>query len=267
MAEAHIVPETPGAAPAGTPYGIRAALRLLDILDFLQDAPDGSALQPLADAVGLHKSTTFRYLSTLAARGYVEHDRATGVYRLGRAFMPSRPLRLEVLAARARPLLATLRDRFGETCNLGMLDGNRVAYIEIMESPKAMRLAARKGDRDPIHSTALGKAIAARLPTEQVRAILAAEGMPRRTSRTITSLDAFLRELDLVREQGFATDNGENEEDGRCVAVPVPDSRIPVAISLSAPAPRFALDRVEEVAAVLRATAERLAAELGGHHA
>jgi IclR family transcriptional regulator, acetate operon repressor len=267
MTEAHIVPETPAATPAGTPYGIRAALRLLDILDFLQDAPDGSALQPLADAVGLHKSTVFRYLSTLAARGYVEHDRATGVYRLGRAFLPSRPLRLEVLAARARPLLATLRDRFEETCNLGMLDGNRVAYIEIMESPKAMRLAARKGDRDPIHSTALGKAVAAHLPTEQVRAILAAEGMPRRTSRTITSLDAFLRELAIVREQGFAVDNGENEEDGHCVAVPVSDSGLPVAISLSAPAPRFALDQAQQVAAALGATAERLATELGRRHA
>jgi IclR family transcriptional regulator, acetate operon repressor len=266
MTHAPTLSGTP-ATPAPTPYGIRAVLRVLDILDFLQGAPGGMALQPLADAVRLPKSSVFRYLSTLEARGYVERDAATGFYRLGRAFMPSRALHLEVLTARARPLLAALRDRFGETCNLGILDGNRVAYLEIVESPKAMRLAARKGDRDPIHSTALGKAIAAHLPAEQVRAILTAEGLPRRTGRTITSLDAFLRELAVVREQGFAMDNGENEEDGCCVAVPVPDSGVPVAISVSAPAQRFALDLVEQVAGALRETAGRLAAELGGPHA
>jgi IclR family acetate operon transcriptional repressor len=126
-----------------------------------------------------------------------------------------------------------------------------------------MRLAARRGDRDPIHSTALGKAIASTLPEEHVRIILESEGMPRLTDKTITNRKSFLTELRDIEQRGFALDNGENESDGRCVAVPIPGTRLPAAISLSAPASRFPLKQVDEVARALAHTASRLAADFG----
>jgi IclR family acetate operon transcriptional repressor len=251
-------------SPEDSPYAVRAVLRVLDILDVLQNSAHGVALSQLAEAVGLPKSSIFRYLSTMEARGYVARDPATGDYRFGRAFLPTHTRRLQVMAARARPLLQELRDHFEETINLGVLDGKRVAYLEILESPQAIRFATQKGDRDPVHSSALGKAICSQLSAEQVLAILRAEGMPRRTSRTITDPDVFLREIAVVREIGFAIDNGENEEDGRCVAVPLRASRVPAAISLSAPAPRFSLEGAEEVAAALRGVAKQVAREIRG---
>src|SRR6266699_2108107 len=137
-----------------------------------------------------------------------------------------------------------------------------VIYLEIVESHRAMRLAARRGDRDPIHATALGKAIAANLPDRRVRAILEAEGMPRLTQRTLTDQHAYLMELAATRERGYAVDDGEHEIDGRCVAVPVLGSNLPAAISYSAPASRFPLERVREVASVLREVASGVAGEL-----
>jgi len=237
--------------------------RVLDVLDILHGSAEGVSLAEVARATGLPRSSAFRYLATLEAHGYVERDGADGAYRLGLAFPPLKARHLDALAARARPYLEELRDTFQETINLGVLDAGRAAYLEIVESPLAMRFAARRGDRDPLHSTALGKAIASQLPDEQVRRILAVEGMPQLTSRTITDPGELLRELERVRVRGFAVDNGENEEGGRCVAVPVARSRVPAAISLSAPAVRFSLDRAEEVAAELRGAATRLAAELG----
>jgi IclR family acetate operon transcriptional repressor len=220
-------------------------------------------LPEVAQAVGLPKSSIFRYLSTLEARGYVQRDPGNGHFRAGRAFHLAPAGELVALAARARPLLDGLRDRFGETINLGVLDGRRVAYLEIVESPRAIRFAARKGDRDPVHSTALGKAITSRLPEHQVRRILAEEGMPQRTSRTITDPRSFLEELAEVRRRGYALDNGENEEDGRCVAVPVPDRWLPAAVSLSAPAARFSLSGVGTVVEALRAVARELPSRRG----
>ncbi len=243
-------------------YEVRAVSRALEILDFLHGAEGGASLAEVAHATQLPRSSAFRYLATLEARGYVERDGAEGRYRLGIALPGLRARHLEALAARARPYLEELRDRFHETINLGVLDGGRVAYVEIVESPLAMRFAARRGDRDPLHSTALGKALAAQLGVEQIRRILAAEGMPQLTSRTITDPDRFLREVDEVRSRGFAIDNGENEEGGRCVGVPVVGSRVPAAISLSAPAMRFSLERAEEAARELRHAATRLGAEL-----
>ncbi len=239
----------------GTPYAVRAVQRVLDILDLLQESPDGVSLQDIAGAARLPKSSAYRYLATLEARNYVQRDPETNQYRFGLAFLPSHTRHLELLAARARPILEQLRDRFEETVNLGVLDGNRVAYLEILESPKGVRLAARPGDRDPIHSTGLGKAIASLLGDDAVRTVLELEGMPRLTSRTITDADAYLRELETVRRKGFAVDNGENEDEGRCVAVPIPGGRVLAAISVSAPSSRMALRDTEEIAKALKKAA------------
>ncbi|MCP9485289.1 MAG: IclR family transcriptional regulator [Gaiellaceae bacterium MAG52_C11] len=234
---------------------------MLDILDVLQAAPTGISMGEIAEAAELPKSSTFRYLATLEARGYVERNGREGQYRLGLAFLPLRARHLDDLAARARPFLEQLRDRFDETINLGVLEGNRIVYLDIVESPRTIRFAARRGDGHPVHSTALGKAIAAHLPDEDVRRILAAEGMPQLTSRTIVDLDAFLEELEQVRRRGFALESGENEKDGCCVAVALTGDRLSAAISLSAPAARFSSDRFEEVAGALIRTGGQLAVE------
>lgn len=244
-------------------YTVRAVLRVLDILDVLQDSIDGASLTEIAEAANLPKSSVFRYLSTLESRSYVEQDPETGDYRFGLAFLPSHTRHLQSLGSRARPYLEKLRDRFQETINLAVLDGTRLSYLQIVESEKAMRLAARTGDREPVHSSALGKAIAARMPESEVLEILRTEGMPQLTAATITEEAAFLEELDQVRQRGFALDDRENEEDGRCVGVAIPRARIRAAISMSAPAVRFRLEDVREVTDALTETAAALAKDLG----
>ena len=246
------------ASDGGERYAVRAVVRVMDILDLLQDSPEGRSLIEISNAVDLPRSSVYRYLSTLETRGYVQRDGATGNYRFGLAFLPSHGRHLEVLAARARPVMKELRDRLGETINLGILDGNRVVYLEILESNKAVRLAARRGDRDPIHSTALGKAIASRISSDAVTAILAAEGMPKRTSKTLTDEAGYLAELDNVRAQGYALDLGANEEEGRCIAVPFSNSRVLAAISLSAPAARMEDGLMTSIAVELMAAASRI---------
>ena len=136
-------------APEGPAYYIRAVQRVCDILDLLQESEAGVALPAVADVTGLPKSSAFRYLVTLESRRYVERDPETGDYRLGLAFLPLQARQFDLLVQRARPILEDLRDRFGETVNLGLLDGNRVTYLMIVESAKGVRLAARPGDRDP----------------------------------------------------------------------------------------------------------------------
>lgn len=246
--------------PPESPYPVRAVSRALDILDFLRLRPSGGTLAELAAATGVPKTTAFRYLSVLQTRRYVERDEPTGAYRLSLALLMQTPI--QSLAARVRPYLQETRDRFGETANFGILEGDRVLYVEILESEKTMRLAARAGDRDPIHCTALGKAIASQLSDEIVRRMLAVEGMPRLTAETIVDPEDYLGELRLVRKRGWALDNGENEEGGRCLAVTLSGIGIPAALSLSAPAVRFRLDDVEPVAAALLGVAARLRRDL-----
>jgi IclR family acetate operon transcriptional repressor len=249
----------------GTIYSIRAVHRVCDILDLIQENPEAFSLTQVAEVTAFPKSSAFRYLATLEERRYVQRDPITGMYRIGPAFLPLQSQQLNVLADLTRPHLQRLRDRFGETLNLGMLDGNLVSYVEIVESPKSVRLAARLGDRDLLHCTALGKAIASTLPAERVEAILAAEGMPKRTETTITDLQRFATELSLTRERGYSVDDCEYEDEGRCVAVPLIGIGLPASISLSAPATRFPMSDVPEVAEALRQAAELLVTDFTGN--
>lgn len=245
-------------------YSIRAVRRVCDILDLLQSKQGTATLAEVAAVTKLPKSSAFRYLATLETRRYVEHDAETGVYRLGLGLLPLGLLELDLIAERIRPRLEQLRDEYEETLNLAVLEGNGVTYLDIVESPRAMRMASRRGDREPIHSTALGKALAAELPEERVREILAAKGMPAFTERTLTRVDLYLSELQRVREEGFAIDDRENEPDGRCVAVAVTGARPSIAISLSAPISRLPRELLEEVGRRLQAVASTVAAELAG---
>jgi DNA-binding IclR family transcriptional regulator len=254
-------PETNG-APAESTYSIRAVQRVCDLLDLLQQEPEGVSLARAAEFTKLPKSSAFRYLATLEERRYVERDPETGAFRLGLALLPMQARQLDVLTRAARPHLERLQAEFQETANLGLLDGNRVIYLDIVESPHAMRLAQRPGDRDVLHATALGKAIAAHLPIEHVRAILRADGMPKHTDRTITTQREYLEALEEVRGAGYALDDGENEIGTRCVAAALPDTTLPLAISVSAPAARLKHERVAVVAERLGQAAAQLASEL-----
>jgi len=244
-------------------YTIRAVLRVCDILDHLRAHPDGALLRDVAKVARLPKSSAFRYLHTLETRHYVEREPSTGRYRVGLAFVASRPEQIEVVAAQVHPLLEELGSQLGETVNVGVLDGTHVTYVDAVESRHAVRLSTPQGGHAMVHSTALGKAISAGLPNQQVRAILGASGMPRLTSNTITDVELFLAELGHVREQGWAVDDAESDTDGRSIAVPM-DGPLPAAIGLSAPASRLPLERVGKLVLDLKAVAARMTANLRG---
>jgi IclR family acetate operon transcriptional repressor len=239
-------------------YAIRAVDRTCDILDTLGAANAPVTLTDLAVACNLPKASLFRYLSTLEARKYVEKVEPAGDYRLGIALSNLQVDHFERLARLARPSLEELRDEFGETSNLGLLTGHEISYLEIVESPHSVRLAARKRDRDAIHCTALGKAVAAELPAGVVSELIGVRYSPR-TEHTITRWADLKADLQKVREQGYALDDEENEVGGRCVAVRIPGP-LGAAISVSAIVARMPMERVPQVAERLKAVAARIGA-------
>lgn len=236
----------------GAAYPIRAVDRACDLLDALQAVNAGASLTTLAEIVSLPKSSALRYLSALEARNYVERDAADGTYRLGFAFRPQRSQYLEALRVAALPHLIKLRDRFEETTNLAVLDGVEVVHVEVVESERRVRLAAARGERAYVHSTAAGKVIAAQLPEHRLRSILEQAGMPAFTDDTITDVEAFLIDAKITGERGYGLDDCENQPDGRCVAVPIDGLAMPAAVSVSAPASRFASEDAARIAHMLR---------------
>ncbi|TDE13597.1 IclR family transcriptional regulator [Jiangella asiatica] len=251
-------PDPATATPAqAKKYLNRSVERVVSMLNELQETAVPMSLVEIHRAIDMPKATAFRYLWTLQKHRYVERD-ADGLYVLGLGFVGMQSRDLDVLKERARPWLERLRDEVGETANLGVLDGDAVRYVEVAESQRPVRMVSAPGSRDPIYCTALGKAIAAQLPESRVRELLEHVELKPRTAKTITTVDQFLADLASVRKRGYAVDDGENEDDGRCVAVAILGTRLPAALSVSAPASRLTLRDVSKVAKSLSAMAERL---------
>lgn len=232
-----------GATPARdlNRYAVDAVDRAIDVVELLRDVGHPLALQEISARLEMVKSSTFRLLCTLERRGYVERLHTSSRYVLGvqwRGFRQGLPAH-QSLTELALPHMRRLLEQFGETINLGVLRDNGVLYLEMLESPHSFRMAAKVGSRSPVHSTALGKAMAAYLPAGEVDKLIR-RGLPRLTARTITSPLAWIRELTRTRVRGFAEDNGETEPEASCIGVPIfgADGDVVGAISVSGPTSR-----------------------------
>jgi IclR family acetate operon transcriptional repressor len=157
-----------------------------------------------------------------------------------------------------------LTDETGETCVLGVLDEDRVVYIEKIDSPHPVRMHLRIGRSNPAVTSSLGRAILAFSPGWVVEQVMAA-GLPRRSDRTITSKAELLAELDRCRESGYSVDNAENEPGIRAVGAPVLDYRgRPVAASsVAGPEQHVPASRLHELDLATCEAARELSLPLG----
>ena len=244
---------------------IRAVERALDILlCFSKQTPELTMTQ-IAEQVGLYKSTVHRLLATLEGRRFVQRNPDTGIYRPGIRLLQMVYLTLEHndLRRLAAPFLLHLWEQQHETIDLAVLDDTDVIYLDVLESPQRVKLAAAIGQRLPAHSTASGKAILAFTPEETVRRILK-DGMPQFTQHTLCSPEALFENLRHIREQGFALSLEEYEEGINAVAAPILDlnDQSIAAVAVAGPAYRFNREQMIEIAPLVLATAHDIAQEV-----
>jgi IclR family acetate operon transcriptional repressor len=195
-----------------------------------------SKLSSIAEATELATSTVHRILHELVEIGWASGDGERG-YTLGPRF-----LALSARVGHGAPLLRVaptimrrMRESTGHTVHLAIRQGDEAVYIAKVDGKGAYQMRSHVGLTVPLHCTAVGKALLALLPEEEVRAIISRTGLSRRTDNTITSVEAFLSHLATVKRRGFAADEEENEATVRCVGAAVTDAQnYPVAaVSLS----------------------------------
>jgi DNA-binding IclR family transcriptional regulator len=242
--------------------GVRVLHKTLDILETIKALPAGIALAELARRLEMPKPTVFRILVTLEGRGYLDR-RGDGSYRLTqKLFDLQRDISLEQQLNRAaQPVMEKLVETCKETVNLGLLDGGEVVVINTLESPQAVRMTSKIGNRRYLHTTGLGKILLAGLPDKEVDRLIKIKGLPSLTQHSITGEKALMRELRQVRSQGYALDNQENELEGRCIAAAIrgPNNSTLAALSVSGPVFRTNLDRLRSFLNDLQAACELIA--------
>ncbi len=251
-------------------YTVHVIAKALEVLEEL--AHDGPlSLAELAQQVEQPKSSVFRYLVTLEERGYVRRNAATEQYSLGIKLIELGNLVTGQFNIHEEAIgyMRQLLDKFRETVNLAILEDGKVVYLDILEGTQSVRMAARPGQRDFAHSTAIGKSHLSYLPQDQLIAILRRHGLPTMTEATITTIEDLQIELQRVRERGYAIDNMENEPGVRCVGAPIfnHQSQVIAAISVSGPASRITPSQVETIGRELVVATRMISERLGyrGH--
>ncbi len=225
------------------------------------ESADDLGIVELAARQGLSPSTTHRIVRALVDAGFLAQDERTERYRLGVALVELGLLTLRRLGVdAARPLLEELGRETGEAINLGIREGNDVLVVLRVPSAQPLRFEQPAGSRVPIHTSAMGKAILASTAPTTGR-LDGLDHLERFTARTVTSKSVLRRELDEIRQRGYALNDEERNLGVRAVGAPVLDrqGRAIAAISVQGPTVRLTDVVVAAIAPLVRDTARRVA--------
>lgn len=246
---------------------MQSVARALDLLEHVARSDDEVALTELARRTRLQMPTAHRLLQTLVACDWLVQSPRTSRYRASSKLL-SIAGGIEARSARlrgvARPHLELLRDACGESTNLVVLDGLAAVYVDQVASPRPIRMFAEIGARVPAYASGVGKAMLAFGPPGALDALFAAGPPPQLTAHTITDRAVLERELELVRERGYATDDEEYEEGISCIAAPIvsTDGIAVAALSVSAPSARLRAAGGEQLGVRIAGHARRISDEL-----
>lgn len=232
-------------------HTIQSVDRALDILEAFGDGRNELGVTELSKMLGLHKSTAYGLLTTLEVRGYLVKHTVSGKYRLGlKLFELGNQVQNGMdLKLVADQYLEQLLAENGETVHLVIMDGGEAIYIDKKEGPESMRMVSQVGKRLPVHCSGVGKTLLAHLPEPEINSIIAEKGLPSFTAKTITDPDVLKKELQLIRDQGYALDNEEISEGLMCIAVPIRNhtGNVIAALSVAGPTVRMKEEKIENV--------------------
>ncbi len=246
----------------------QSVMRALTILHCFTDETPELRVSDISAHLKLTPSLVSRLLMTLEHEGFVERDRETGFYRLGKSILTlagvalnHNRLRVEALAE-----MQAVAAEQGLGVNLSVLDGNAIFYLAHIDGPQAPRAYTLVGRRNPLHATAMGKVLLAHLPPGERVERLDKLALHAYTVHTITDRATLQAELDRITLQGWAIEIEELALGRGCVASPIRDRRGLCVAALSVSGPLSVLrweQRSQALIDLIMETADRISMRLG----
>lgn len=241
--------------------GVQSLHRALDLVEIVAGGGGHLTIGEIANISGLPQPTIHRLLRTLVERGFMR-QLANRRYALGFRLIPLGAAANRMVGVGTESVLAELVREIGETANLAVLSGDHAEYVAQVPSSHAVRMFTEIGRRVELHCTGVGKALLAQLEAAEVDAIAQRVGLAAKTSHTLVTIADLHAALVETRDRGYAIDQEEQELGVRCVAVAVPSSGpASMALSVSGPLTRMDDATVSRAVPLLRAAADRLAAQ------
>lgn len=245
----------------------QSVARALAVLDLLEGEVEGLGVREIARRMHVSPTIAQRLLATLADAGYVERAPNGQSYRIGfRLFQVGRSyLARNTLHSLCLPELRELAEVHHVNAYLGVLRGNRVIYLEALQSSGPIAIVSTPGSAASLHSTAFGKALLAELPDHEIAELVGREPLKQLTRKTKTRLRPLLKELAEVRRLGFAVSDEENLENVYAAGAVIRDaSGAPVgALSGAVPRGQLSASGAKQLCNLVLEAAGRISRKLG----
>jgi IclR family acetate operon transcriptional repressor len=255
---------------AAVPAAESIALRAFAALECVVASSLPLSLDEITSSLNLPKPTVFRILNLLKEAGLLHRDATSKRFTAGprlTAFAVDlwRNASLRVQWHRALEIAVA---EIGESCNLTLLENDRVLYIDRVETRHPLRLHLEIGTRVPLHCTASGKLFLSQMSADAVRAIMGPEPYERFTGTTITTFKALEMELEKTRRTKVGLHDSELFADSVAIAVPIADpaGRYFAAVAMHAPASRASIRSAMQSLPALHRAAETIAATMASSH-
>lgn len=245
------------------------ALKPLGLLETVAGIQHPATLAELSENVGVPKPTMHRWLASLEVAGLLQrtpdghhYELAPRASKLAFSILSNRPggtIRHEILKRVVQEV--------GEACNLTVLDGTEVTYLDRVESTWPLRITFQQGSKVPAYCSASGKLFLALMQPAKRNALLRQLPLERMTASTVTNTSELLMELTQIRRDGYALDREEFLSGLVCLAVPIYQQRgrlrtCVAALAIQAPVTRMSHADLLTKLPILQKAAAALAATL-----
>lgn len=202
----------------------KTVLRTLNIFELIINSGKSLSLEEIVNISGRNKTSVFRSLKTLEAKGYIKQDESNKRY--------SPTLKLTTLSRRVvskmdirrvfNPIIRELVNEINIASHLSVRESKEVVFIENIDPVDSdFKLSFEIGKRSPIYCTAAGKVFLAYLSEEERDKLLSQIQLKKYTENTITNKDKLLKELKKIKQNGYAIDDEEHNKDIMCLAAPI----------------------------------------------
>jgi len=248
-------------------YQVPNLERALKIMEFLAAQPNATSMAEIARSLGYPNNSVFRIVSTLEEEAYLIKDGDSKNYRLSRKLLSLgyQAIVETSLLEKSLDILRALRDETGETALIGTLLEGEGVVLEQIPSHEPIKFVVTPGARFMLHTAAPAKAMLAFLDDKEAKRQIDMIDFVRFNGKTILSAEAYLSELQSVKNKGYATDIGEEASGIVCVSAPVFDyrSRPTAAIWVTGPEFRIPSGKIPQLGKILVKHAANISARLG----
>lgn len=247
---------------------VQSVDRALSILEILANNSDGMGIKEISEEVSLHKSTVHRLLATLIEKNYVRQNKENSKYILTFKMFELSNIMTENISIIevVRPYLKEIAKETGEVAHFVIREENDIVYIDKIIPNNTIRMSSRIGKRIPMFCTAVGKSMMAYMSEDEIREVLVnSEANFNENEKSSIDFEEYIKEIDKVRELGFALDKEENEFGIMCIGTSILNHKSEVcgAISISGPSSRLDEEKIRVYAKLIKDVALKISKEIG----